>query len=483
MTEEASVAEEISDLNSFEKRIHQALRAWQTPGGTPENLLASLLLVQTRRARLNSESSPALLRLAANEVLLQGIEELAVQDEVAANILNLRFPANKSLLMVAHQLNVSEHTVSRWQREAISRLAHILFEQEMALRQTHIQKIEALLPPPTYSQLFGVAETADHLRRQILAPQSPWVIALVGMGGIGKTALANYVARQIIRDFRFEDVVWLHVSSQTMNNRSTSSHSAFENVIADLGQHFWPESDATIPTPQRLIQVRQRLKSRPFLIIIDNLESETDTAYLLHSLNDMANPSKFLLTSRTRLAEQGTVLNYGVSELPLADAVALLRHHASDVGVQAMSTAASADVESIYQVVGGNPLALKLVISLLDLLPLSQVMSGLVRSRPGQIEGMYRHIYWQVWQLLSANARQLLQAMPLVAESGGAPDYLRALSGLAETDLWPALQELRHCSLLEVRGTLQEKRYGIHRLTETFLHTEIIHWPVDNIIQ
>ena len=67
--------------------------------------------------------------------------------------------------------------------------------------------------------------------------------------------------------------------------------------------------------------------------------------------------------------------------------------------------------------------------------------------------------------------------MPLVAESGGTPDYLRALSGLAEAQLWPALQELRNRSLLEVRGTAVEKQYGIHRLTETFLQTEIIHWP------
>ncbi len=126
---------------------------------------------------------------------------------------------------------------------------------------------------------------------------------------------------------------------------------------------------------------------------------------------------------------------------------------------------------------------LKLAVGLIAVQPLDDLLRDLRERKTPTIDDLYRHIYWQVWQLLSANARQLLQAMPLVAESGGAPDYLRALSGLAETDLWPALQELRHCSLLEVRGTLQEKRYGIHRLTETFLHTEIIHWPVDNIIQ
>ena len=122
-------------------------------------------------------------------------------------------------------------------------------------------------------------------------------------------------------------------------------------------------------------------------------------------------------------------------------------------------------------------MALKLVVSLLDLLSLPQVLEGLSSSRPGPIEELYRHIYWQSWQILSPEAKRLLQAMPLVSETGGLPDYLQSISELPADRFWPALHELRYRSLLEVRGTIQEKRYGIHRLTESFLRTEIIDWP------
>ena len=127
-----------------------------------------------------------------------------------------------------------------------------------------------------------------------------------------------------------------------------------------------------------------------------------------------------------------------------------------------------------------NPLALKLVVSLLDLLSLPLVLEGLSSSRSGPIENLYRHIYWQSWQILSSEAKLLLQAMPLVGESGGLPDYLQTISNLSAERFWPALHELRNRSLLEVRGTIQEKRYGIHRLTETFLRTEIIDWPEED---
>ncbi|MFO7679476.1 MAG: hypothetical protein R6X34_05445 [Chloroflexota bacterium] len=47
--------------------------------------------------------------------------------------------------------------------------------------------------------------------------------------------------------------------------------------------------------------------------------------------------------------------------------------------------------------------------------------------------------------------------MPLVSETGGAPGCLCVLSGLDENQLWPAIQELRSRSLLEVRSSLHEK--------------------------
>jgi hypothetical protein len=90
---------------------------------------------------------------------------------------------------------------------------------------------------------------------------------------------------------------------------------------------------------------------------------------------------------------------------------------------------------------------------------------------------MYRQIYWEAWRSLSQEGQQLLQAMPLVAETGALPEQMVAMSSLAEDHFWPAVTELFSRSLLDVRGNVRERRYSIHRLTETFLRTEIINWP------
>jgi hypothetical protein len=335
------------------------------------------------------------------------------------------------------------------------------------------------LPPPAYTRLFGVEPARVELADQLLHRDAPWVVALVGIGGIGKTALADATVRDLIPRFHFDGVVWLRHERATMSGQSLSPDHAFDSIVALLTSRL-DLLPAAAPLEQRLAALRRRLKEQPHLVVVDNLEGEAVADYLLIRLLDLATPTKFLVTTRTRPPEQTAVRHFPLPELSLDDSAALLRHHAADIGNSTLAAASDDDVARIYAITGGNPLALKLVAGLLDWLPLPQLLGDLAKSRPGPIEELYRHIFWQTWQTLSPPARALLGAMPLVAESGGDTAYLQAISGLADGDFWSALQELRLRSLLEVRGALDEKRYGIHRLTQTFVRSEIVHWPADD---
>lgn len=464
------------DRDALQEGIHEALRGWHAPGAPPRTALDDLLLVQERREQLARDGNSLALRLATNHVLWDALEVLEHQDETGAQVLRWRFPDNNTLLRVAHRLNVSEHTVSRLQRGAIEQLALILEEQERGLRERRLQQLEARLPPPSYTRLFGIEEKRHQLTGILRQQNGPGVIAIVGIGGIGKTALADSAVRAVMQDLAFDNVIWVRYQPRTMSGESLSPEHALDTLLATLGEHLIPEGGAS-GSPERLAALRQRLKEAHHLVVVDNLESEAVADYLLNQLAGLAGPSKFLLTTRTRPHGQAAVRHVSLPELSQEDAGRLLRHHATDLGVTAAAQATDEDIGRVYAVTGGNPLALKLVVGLLDLLPLGEVLEQLARSPRGPVEDLYRHIYWQTWRTLGEPARTLLQAMPLVAESGGDAAYLQAISGLDANAFWPALQELRSRSLLEVRGTLEEKRYGIHRLTETFVRTEIIHWP------
>jgi len=171
--------------------VHAALRAWYNTGPDNKELLDGLILTQDRRRGELNSTNPTALRLATNQILLEGIEELETRDQTGGRVLRSRFADDDTLMAVAHRLNVSEHTVSRLQRSAINHLAEILFEREMAAREEQIQAIESRFPPPSYTNLFGLSDATEQLLEIVTSVERPRVVAIVGIGGIGKTALAD----------------------------------------------------------------------------------------------------------------------------------------------------------------------------------------------------------------------------------------------------------------------------------------------------
>ncbi|MGB5062122.1 MAG: NB-ARC domain-containing protein [Candidatus Promineifilaceae bacterium] len=456
-------------LDDLRTAVPKALRAWSNLAGTADNLLTQLLIVQHELSSANGSSPTS--RLATNQVLLNGIQLLQRQDPTGAKILSLRFMDAETVLMVASKLNLSEDQVKRRQRDAIRRLTQILWEQETAVRAQRAHQLQAQLMPADYSQLFGLDQCEEQLLAQLQPGNAPWVIAIVGLGGIGKTALADHAARQIIAQFAYEQVVWLQVTPA--QNRPPDE--TLDNLLAQLAEKLCPDLSPQAAALQRNSQLRQTLKSAPYLVVVDNLEREADVALMAGVLHDLANPGKFLLTSRVR--PPVAALSLTLAELSSADTIALIRHQARIAGLPGLAAAPDDDLAKIYEVTGGNPLAVKLVVGLTAVYPLPRLLTDLKEAKTREIEQLYRRIYWQVWRSLSPPGQTLLEMMPMTAGMGATPEQLQAMSGLDESALWIAIGELVNRSLLEVRGTAWERRYTIHRLTESFLYTEIIRWP------
>jgi hypothetical protein len=457
--------------------VHNALASWNQIGGTDEELLGYLLLVQRERSVLGDGDSPLALRQATNAVLQSGMEELTQQDARGVRILQNRFVDGEITRHVAVKMQASTDQVNRWQRSAVESLTQIIAGREQDLIEERRQHFAAELPPPPYTRLFGFEQARSTIVERLLVQDEPWAVVISGLGGIGKTSLADAAVRQTMQQLVFERVIWTRFDGRSLGGQSLSPDEGYERLLDSLVEQLWPGDSGGETRLDQTKRVRQVLTERPHLIAIDNLETEAHTAYVLEQIQELVGPTKFLLTTRARLTPFWPAFVLPLEEIPLEDATDLLRHHAETAGIVQLAQAGETDMGAVYQVTGGNPLALKLVASLASILPLHQILADLGTSRPGPIEELYRHIYWRAWRTLGKEAQALLQAMPLAAEAGALPEQMQAFSGLSETAFWPAVTELISRSLLEVRGTLHERRYGIHRLTETFIRTEIVHWP------
>lgn len=335
----------------------------------------------------------------------------------------------------------------------------------------------AMLPE---QRLFGVSQTQAQVREVLERPDTPWLVALDGIGGIGKTSLAGALVRELGTTGRFFEVAWVSAKQEEFSpggglgparRPAALDPSALTNsLLEQVGDLFL----LTRPLEERQAALAALLKKQPYLVVLDNLETLEDYQSVIPLLRQCANPTKFLLTTRHALHAYEDVYCLSLPELSRDDVLALLTYEAQVRGLTALAEASPAQLDSIYAVVGGNPLALKLVLGQIRALPLGLVLENLRLAQGKKVDDLYTYIYWQAWNALDEAGRQTLLAMPLA--QNGTLAQLAALSDLDQTALTQALEHLATLSLLDVSANLEQPRYRIHRLTETFLLNEVIKW-------
>jgi len=459
-------------LDTLQAALQAALKGWYGAETDP-NPLAGLFLFQQARLAAQSE------REASNKVLLAGLDELAETRPADADLLHRFFLNGDKMRAIAYSRNISEPTAYRKKDEALKQLAQLLLAREAQTRLDWTSRLEHRLDLPPEVPLIGVENRLAQLLARMTAPAEPWLICLDGLGGIGKTALANALVRAPQIAGRFQAIAWVSARQQQFLPGAGLKESASpaltpEAMTDSLLAQLAAEVSLAQPLAQKQAALADRLKSSPALIVIDNLETVPDYQAIMPLLHKLANPGKFLLTSRHSLKTQPGVFSAGVDELGPDDALSLLRHDIAARGLAESINATDDQLKTIYAVVGGNPLALKLVVGQLSVLSLAQVLENLKQAQGQSVDELYTYIYWQAWHMLDEAGQRVFLLMPLA--QNGPPAQLRQLSQLPDPELQAALTRLAGLSLVQVRGDVSQRRYTIHRLTETFLLNEAIRW-------
>jgi DNA-binding SARP family transcriptional activator/tetratricopeptide (TPR) repeat protein len=305
--------------------------------------------------------------------------------------------------------------------------------------------------PPLH--LAGRSQTLMQLAAALTRPGRGAVVAVVGMGGVGKTALAATLAAQLRGDFA-DGVLWSRVATDALPDILQSWALAFDRDLSKISSY-----------EARAAAMRDILSDKRVLIVLDDVIAGKPIDLLLPGVA----PCAVLITTRDR-AEVARYASEIVElrELPAVDGLEMLTRLIGEASVAAERDAA----EELCQLLGGLPLAVEIAAQRVLASPrrdlarmVRSLRSASARLAHGISNRSVRTSFEVSWESLGASLRRTFAVMGLF---DGRSFTAAALAASDELEPDAALDQLDLLATLSMLKFAEGDRYVQHRLLADF---------------
>jgi tetratricopeptide (TPR) repeat protein len=270
-----------------------------------------------------------------------------------------------------------------------------------------------------------------------------WIINVHGPGGVGKSALVNWVTYEYYRNRTFEAIIHLSGKETVLTpqgiRRYGRSLYALDDLLERIIETFLEPIPADIQSKQSL--ATEILSAYQTLLVLDNMETVNDGRILtfVQGLPPQCK-SKVLMTSRTKTG--GWELAIPVIELSLPEVEEFVRIKSMELNVAFPCDRKTC--ERVLETSGGLPLAIQWLIGRYKYTcDLNGVLNQVRLPDSPVLEFSFRNI----WAMLSGDARSVLAVMTIF-ESPPTLQNLTVALGWPVERIEKALSELAEVTLV-----------------------------------
>lgn len=321
---------------------------------------------------------------------------------------------------------------------------------------------------PHHSQFVG----RNHLLQQVQNALSPtsrsYIIALEGVGGVGKSALAIEIVRKLYRAGNYQFVVSLSAKNRVWhmyNEARQAGFSGFTELLLEIAKVFDLESNNR--NLEELVQdIYSIMEGNQGLLLIDNAE-EINDPQVFTFLKDIPNPVKILLTSRVGRYVGLPAESIFVTEMDKEEARSLLELELDRAGYYSYINEQK-EIEEIIKVTGCLPLAIKWAASLATTYSSLKDVSRQLRSHNMSKEEFLNFCYSTMYEELSEIAQNVALLCPYLGDDWNIYNISIALSE-SEDNILDAISELENKGILSKTVSSSSESFSILPLTMDFL--------------
>jgi len=343
--------------------------------------------------------------------------------------------------------------------------------QHITIVQNHSEAIKPVSNIPHQPYFFGREEQLKIIADALLPTTRTWGVLIDGEGGIGKTALAIKAATEASEQ-RFLRKVFVSAKVRELQKDGEQPLEDFmlPNFIAlinAIARHLGNSNIEQQPENQRADSVQHSLTEQPTLLVIDNLEtfSETERTRLYQFLARLPQNAKAIVTSRRRTDIDARIIR--LTRLKKEDAFNLLAELAEKN--RHLAQASEDDKATLYEHTNGNPLLITWTVAQLGRkgghCQTIQQACAYLHSAPKHNDPL-AYIFADLLDTFTDNEKAVLIALSYFTHPARL-DWLAELSNLSATAAHTALEDLNDRAL--VISDAADTRYYLPPYTAVFL--------------